>query len=310
MNVFTNNKLRSWLVGAMSFLLMSALTSCGSSKKTAHVPHRPAGTHVTKKPKATAQPKPPTAHHTTKPVRSSTAEQTREYVDKYAYIAEKKMREHRIPASITLAQGILESGRGTSTLTRQSNNHFGIKCHKNWHGPRVFYDDDKKGECFRAYDNPEGSFEDHSQFLIGKQRYAFLFDLPKGDYIAWAFGLKKAGYATDPKYPLKLIDIIEKNALYQYDKEILGKQYEKESKNTLYYTVKAGDNLNNISRAKGISVEKIMEYNNIAEAKNLKKGQLIFFKPKSYLQEAIPDSPVLKKRGTNKTHSFTPHPTL
>jgi hypothetical protein len=127
------------------------------------------------------------------------------------------MMRSGIPASITLAQGILESGAGLSVLAREGNNHFGIKCHKNWKGRTVTMDDDRKGECFRAYDTPEESFIDHSDFLRYRDRYKFLFDLDRSDYKGWAYGLKKAGYATDKKYPEKLIQYIEKYNLTQYD---------------------------------------------------------------------------------------------
>ena len=158
-----------------------------------------------------------------------------DYIERYKYIAMREMREYGIPASITLAQGILESGSGKSSLSRQSNNHFGIKCHKDWQGKSVNYDDDKPQECFRKYKNPEESFVDHSKFLVGKKRYAFLFDYPKDNYIKWAFGLKKAGYATDPKYPHKLIKYIERYNLDQYDELVLGKKkkHHKKEKNNI-----------------------------------------------------------------------------
>jgi LysM repeat protein len=138
-----------------------------------------------------------------------------EYIDRWKVTALKNMFEHNIPASITLAQGILESGNGNSTLTRVANNHFGIKCH-GWNGPGYYMDDDKKDECFRVYKNAEESFEDHSQFLL-KSRYADLFTLKITDYKGWAKGLKKAGYATHPEYAKRLIKIIEDNKLYEYD---------------------------------------------------------------------------------------------
>lgn len=124
-----------------------------------------------------------------------------------------------VPASITLAQGLLESGYGRSELALKSNNHFGIKCHNGWKGGRVYHDDDAKGECFRKYDRPEDSFKDHSDFLRYRDRYKFLFDYKVTDYKSWANGLKKAGYATDPAYPRKLIKLIEDYRLYEYDKK-------------------------------------------------------------------------------------------
>ena len=158
-----------------------------------------------------------------------------DYIEAYKDIAMREMRQYGIPASITLAQGILESGSGRSQLSRQSNNHFGIKCHKDWQGKSVNYDDDKPQECFRKYKHPEDSFIDHSKFLVGKKRYAFLFDYPKDNYIKWAFGLKKAGYATDPKYPHKLIKYIERYNLDQYDELVLGKKkkHHKKEKNNV-----------------------------------------------------------------------------
>src|SRR5699024_697917 len=134
----------------------------------------------------------------------------------YKAIAMEEMGTFGIPASITLAQGILESDSGRSELTRKSNNHFGIKCH-DWKGQSVTHDDDLRGECFRKYKNPNYSFRDHSLFLRNRPRYGQLFDLPINDYKRWARGLKSAGYATDPAYPRKLISIIERYELHQYD---------------------------------------------------------------------------------------------
>lgn len=140
-----------------------------------------------------------------------------QYVATYAQIAVDEMNRSGIPASITLAQGILESGDGQSDLARQSNNHFGIKCHNDWTGERVYHDDDEKDECFRKYKNVQFSFEDHTDFLVRGSRYDFLFDLDQSDYKGWAKGLKKAGYATSPSYADRLIKIIEAAELYAYD---------------------------------------------------------------------------------------------
>lgn len=140
-----------------------------------------------------------------------------EYIKKYSAIAVEEMYRSGVPASITLAQGLLESRYGQSALAAKGNNHFGIKCHNDWKGKTMKVDDDKKGECFRVYKNPEESFRDHSDFLRYKDRYKFLFDYQITDYKAWANGLKKAGYATDPQYPQKLIDLIERYRLYEYD---------------------------------------------------------------------------------------------
>ena len=140
-----------------------------------------------------------------------------QYVATYAQIAVDEMNRSGIPASITLAQGILESGDGQSDLARKSKNHFGIKCHKDWTGERVYHDDDEKDECFRKYKNVRFSFEDHTDFLVRGSRYDFLFDLDLSDYKGWAKGLKKAGYATSPSYADRLIKIIEAAELYAYD---------------------------------------------------------------------------------------------
>lgn len=139
------------------------------------------------------------------------------YIDTYAEIAVQEMYRSGVPASITLAQGMLESGNGRSTLAVEANNHFGIKCHNGWTGGRVYHDDDAKGECFRKYTHVHQSYRDHSDFLRYRDRYKFLFDLKPTDYKGWAYGLKKAGYATDPGYPAKLIKLIEDYRLYQYD---------------------------------------------------------------------------------------------
>ena len=138
------------------------------------------------------------------------------YIERYAALAVQEMYRSGVPASITLAQGLLESRYGQSELALKANNHFGIKCH-NWNGSKMYHDDDRKGECFRKYKSPEESFRDHSDFLRFRDRYRFLFDLEPDDYKGWAHGLKKAGYATDSSYPQKLIRLIEEYELYKYD---------------------------------------------------------------------------------------------
>jgi len=147
---------------------------------------------------------------------------TVEYINKYKAIAMKEMRDYKIPASITLAQGILESNSGRSELAVNARNHFGIKCHKEWEGDTYLYDDDAKNECFRVYANPEESFRDHSLFLTTRDRYSLLFDLNIKDYEGWAKGLKAAGYATDKNYPTRLIDLINRYELFKYDDMALG----------------------------------------------------------------------------------------
>ena len=143
--------------------------------------------------------------------------QIESYIAQWAPTAVREMYRSGVPASITLAQGILESRYGLSTLAADGNNHFGIKCHKDWTGKKQYYDDDAKGECFRVYDTADESFRDHSDFLRYRDRYKFLFDFETTDYKSWAYGLKKAGYATDPGYPGKLIKYIEDYKLYEYD---------------------------------------------------------------------------------------------
>ena len=143
---------------------------------------------------------------------------TESYISKYSSVAVDEMNKYSIPASITLAQGILESGNGESRLAVDGKNHFGIKCHSNWNGKTIVVDDDEKGECFRKYSKVAESYRDHSLFLSERGRYSFLFTYKKSDYKKWAKGLKKAGYATNPKYASLLIDLIEKYELYNYDK--------------------------------------------------------------------------------------------
>ena len=143
---------------------------------------------------------------------------TNDYINDYKDLAVEEMKLYNIPASITLSQGILESSNGESMLATKANNHFGIKCHSSWQGDRVFHDDDEKGECFRKYNNVEDSYRDHSLFLANSSRYSFLFDIPIKNYKSWAKGLKKAGYATNPKYSKLLINIIKRYNLDHYDK--------------------------------------------------------------------------------------------
>jgi flagellum-specific peptidoglycan hydrolase FlgJ len=188
------------------------------------------------------------------------------YVALYSPIAQKEMKSYGIPASITLAQGILESGMGYGRLAVEGNNHFGIKCHKEWNGKRIYHDDDKKGECFRVYKDPENSFRDHSLFLRDRSRYAFLFDIKINQYKAWAKGLKKAGYATDPKYPDKLISLIERFDLTRFDeKNKIDQNSKKESKIQTIHLVKKGDTLYSVSKKYNVTVDRIIELNKIKD---------------------------------------------
>ena len=194
---------------------------------------------------------------------------TEDYVKFYSNIAMDEMIQFGIPASITLAQGILESGAGKGRLAVQANNHFGIKCH-DWNGKKIYHDDDEEQECFRKYDNPEYSYRDHSLFLTNRCRYSFLFDLKKDDYKQWAKGLKKAGYATDPKYPQKLIDLIQRYQLYKYDNIVLKKKNKP-------YKVKKGDTLFSISEKFNMPIDAIIELNDL-KGNNLSIGQVIMIK--------------------------------
>ncbi|NOR27254.1 MAG: LysM peptidoglycan-binding domain-containing protein [Lutibacter sp.] len=201
---------------------------------------------------------------TTKTTNSPITNRTINYINTYKKTAMESMRKYKIPASITLAQGILESSSGNSELTRKSNNHFGIKCHKGWKGKRVYHDDDKKDDCFRVYKDPANSFKDHSLFLTGRTRYAKLFKFKKGDYVKWAKGLSEAGYATDRRYPAKLIALIEKYNLHKYDTEVLGKSFKKKTTNPVTnHIVLKGDTLYSISKKYGLTVEELKRFNGL-----------------------------------------------
>lgn len=278
------------------FLFLSVLTvlySCGSSKKVATTKRvvnkrtapqpkvvkkevvkvvKPKPRVVTKEqPKVVYKPA-PKVETVSKPSKTnSQTELTTRYIRRFSHIAVYEMHKYGIPASITLAQGVLESGNGRSELAVKSNNHFGIKCHKGWNGHSVSHDDDAKGECFRKYNDPDNSYEDHSLFLTSRKRYASLFKLQPTDYTGWAYGLKKAGYATDSKYPQKLISIINRYNLHEYDlmentnpdivKKALPKK--KAAKNGYYYIVKKGDTLYSISKKNQVTVEELKANNNL-----------------------------------------------
>lgn len=230
-----------------------------------------------------------------------------EYVELYAPIAVSEMMHSNIPASITLAQGILESGVGGSWLTVTGNNHFGIKCHENWEGEALFYDDDAENECFRKYNSPEESFIDHSEFLLKRGRYADLFLLEKTDYRGWAKGLKAAGYATNPVYAEKLISLIENNQLHQFDlvtdyqiwlAEFQGDQPEiheqMEDEPEMMLASEAVFYINRIKTIEAqagmiplqvalqfdISLKRLLEYNDMYEGDLFNTGQNVFLQPK------------------------------
>jgi flagellum-specific peptidoglycan hydrolase FlgJ len=198
-------------------------------------------------------------------------EEIKLYVANFNEIAKNNMKTHGIPASIILAQGILESGAGKGKLAQSANNHFGIKCHKGWTGDSVKHDDDAEQECFRKYAQPSESYKDHSIFLTTRTRYANLFKLDKGDYQSWARGLKAAGYATDVKYPDKLIGLIERFELYKYDNEVLSRNYIPAKKDPEleilegYYTIQQGDTLYSLSKKFNQSVEDLKKMNNLVD---------------------------------------------
>lgn len=211
-----------------------------------------------------------------------------EYINKYSDMAVQEMKQSKIPASITLAQGLLESGAGQSELARKSHNHFGIKCGNNWRGKTVRHHDDARNECFRAYTHPKESYADHSRFLTSGARYAFLFKLHITDYKGWARGLKKAGYATDPSYANRLITIIEDYELYKYDRKgYKGSSRKGKNENVLqhqvylsnnmaYIVAQYGDTFKSLSKETGISWRKLIKYNDLHRDYALQDGDVIY----------------------------------
>ena len=209
------------------------------------------------------------------------------YIQQYQDIAVNHMHEYGIPASIKLAQGILESSYGTSKLAKESNNHFGIKCHKDWAGAVVYHDDDEKDECFRKYDFVEDSYLDHSLFLVNKERYSSLFELKKNDYKNWAKGLKKAGYATNPDYANKLIQLIETYNLSYYDNKetdfVLKEKslYKIKQYNYVQYvTAKAEDTYDEIAEYLGVWPWELIKYNDASDDRVLLEGERVYIQPK------------------------------
>lgn len=220
------------------------------------------------------------------------------YINQYKDLAIREMLQYRIPASITLAQAVFESGAGRSRLARLGNNHFGIKCH-DWTGRTIAEDDDALGECFRAYDHPLQSFEDHSKFLVNSSRYRKLFSLSMQDYRGWAHGLKACGYATNPRYAYKLIELIELYKLYVYDSarsydhamvEYSGNQTVVNQAKPLhpiaifnknyYIRARRGDTFKLIGEEIGVSYKKIAKYNERGKDDALTEGEIIFLKKK------------------------------
>ena len=206
------------------------------------------------------------------------------YINQFKEIAKSSMFEYGVPASITLAQGILESGTGQGALSKNANNHFGIKCNSDWTGESVRYTDDAENECFRKYEFPSQSYRDHSMFLSTKPRYATLFELEKNDYREWAKGLRAAGYATDPDYPNKLIKLIERFQLNRFDNEVLGLETIPTNINPIAintqgkYQVIQGDTLYSISKKYNVSIDELKRKNNITDGVGISIGQFLIVK--------------------------------
>lgn len=250
---------------------MLTLVGCSSKKTIVTTKSRKPNTETTKSTSKTL----------------TTSEVVNRYIESYKDIAMSNMKNFGIPASIILAQGILESGAGQSKLALTANNHFGIKCYTDWTGETSYHDDDASQECFRKYKNPNESYQDHADIVSKRKRYASLFDLKKGDYKGWAKGLRAAGYATDPKYPEKLISYIESYHLYEYDNKVLGKNYTFDknqktpvvmnNKSANQYIVQQGDTLYSISKKYNISVEELKRQNNISD-NAISIGQTLFVK--------------------------------
>ena len=260
------------------------------------------------------------------------------YIETYADVAVQEMYRSGVPASITLAQGMLESGNGRSTLAVKANNHFGIKCHNGWKGGRVYHDDDAKGECFRKYGHAYESYRDHSDFLRYRDRYKFLFDLKSTDYKGWAYGLKKAGYATDPGYATKLIKLIEEYKLYEYDtktasfgaagessgkkkarpmppsvieqavpvsKDVVKKSFqftitrEMYSKNGVPFIYSSeGETYESIADAYGLFVKELLKFNDLSEAERLFPGTVVYLQAKKKIAAKGLEMHILEKGET------------
>ncbi|WP_338731260.1 glucosaminidase domain-containing protein [Mangrovimonas cancribranchiae] len=266
------------------YLILSIfIFSCGSSKKTTAKKRNNSKRVVVDKRTTNNETNNTNTEQNTNSSGSKTtyANPTEAYIANFSSIAQEEMQLYGIPASITLAQGILESGSGKGRLSVEANNHFGIKCHE-WTGTKIYHDDDRRQECFRKYNHSKYSFRDHSQFLAERKRYRGLFDLKQDDYKGWAKGLKAAGYATDRKYPDKLISLIERYQLYEFDDEVLGNGYSRASTNTTRvsthsqnnYVVKKGDTLYSISRQFNLTVKQLQKINNLSGT-NIDVGQVL-----------------------------------
>lgn len=240
-----------------------------------------------------------------------------EYISTYKEDAIKEMYLHKVPACITLAQGMLESGNGNSDLCKNANNHFGIKCHKEWGGETYIMDDDSANECFRKYNNVLESFSDHSLFLFSRSRYASLFELPINDYKGWCYGLKAAGYATDPKYPERLISLIEKYKLQELNiventplqnlplpnnlKSDLSIREVYRFNRIKFVIAKNNDSFYKIASDFNLELEQILEYNDLSKTDKLSYGQKIYIEKKR--RRALEPIHVVQKNETLKSIS-------
>lgn len=248
---------------------------------------------------------------------SQTVMTPEEYIANFKDDAIKEMLLHKVPACITLAQGMLESGYGNSPLAREANNHFGIKCHKEWGGDTYIMDDDEDDECFRKYNDVYDSYSDHSLFLLSRSRYASLFELPITDYKAWCYGLKAAGYATDPKYPERLLEIIEKYKLYELNKiEGTPKQnfpaHEEIKENMKIREVyrfnhirfvisKPGDSFYKIASEFNLELTQLLDFNDFSKTDKLQVGQKIYIERKR--RKALERYHVVQKNETVRSIS-------
>ncbi|MBA4240118.1 MAG: N-acetylmuramoyl-L-alanine amidase [Sphingobacteriaceae bacterium] len=240
-----------------------------------------------------------------------------EYIAAHKEDAVKEMYLHKVPACITLAQGMLESGNGNSPLARNANNHFGIKCHKEWGGETYIMDDDSANECFRKYNDVLESYSDHSLFLYSRSRYAALFELNINDYKGWCYGLKAAGYATDPKYPQRLIDIIEKYKLHELNimentpKQDLPSRHVINSDLSIrevyrfnhikFVIAKENDSFYKIATDFNLELDQILDYNDLSKDDKLSYGQKIYIEKKR--RRALEPIHVVQKNETLKSIS-------
>ena len=240
-----------------------------------------------------------------------------DYISKYKDDAIKEMYLHKVPACITLAQGMLESGNGNSDLAKKANNHFGIKCHKEWSGETYIKDDDAKDECFRKYESVLDSYSDHSLFLSSRARYASLFELPVTDYKGWCYGLKAAGYATDPKYPERLIDLIEKYKLHELNtiektpklnfpanedvkpQLVLREVYR--FNRIKFVIAKENDSYYKIASDFNLELDDLLEYNDFSKGDKIQYGQKIYIEKKR--RRALEPYHVVQKNETLKSIS-------